>query len=134
LSVLSLHGESKKQHTEGDCALFNTYSSSALPRAERFRPRVVRKSSPIGIANSAMPSRLLAMHSCSMLCFRLCHRLIAGGYATSAQRAHFGTAFEASKAPAFRTVACGERFGSTWGPPWTVFGTSVERRLNWQNR
>src|SRR5262249_58491597 len=82
LSVLSLHGESKKQHTEGDCALFNTYSSSALPRAERLRPRIVCKSSPIGIANSAMPSRLLAMHSCSMLCFRLCHRLIAGGYHT----------------------------------------------------
>ena len=95
-------------------------SDHVSPRAER----IVRKSSPIGIANSAMPSRLLAMHSCSMLCFRLCHRLIAGGYATLAQRAHFGTAFGASKAPAFRTVACGERFGSTWGPPWTVFGIS----------
>ena len=55
---------------------------SVLPRAERFRPRIVRKSSPIGIANSAMPSGLLAMHSCSMLCFRLCHRLIAGGHHT----------------------------------------------------
>jgi hypothetical protein len=74
--------EIKQQHTEGDCALFNTYSSSVLPRAERFRPGIVRKSSPIGIANSARPSRLLAMHSCSMLCFRLCHRLIAGGYHT----------------------------------------------------
>src|SRR6516165_6443079 len=33
-------------------------------------------------------------------------------------------AFEAPKAPTFRTVACGERVGSTTGPPWTVFGTS----------
>src|SRR5262249_25176709 len=69
------------------------------PRAER----IVRKSSPIGIANSAMPSRLLAMHSCSMLCFRLCHRLIAGGYHTSllaatlAQRAYFGRLLEPQK-------------------------------------
>src|SRR5262249_39687847 len=60
---------------EGDPALFNTYSGFVLPRAER----IVRKSSPIGIANSAMPSRLLAMHFCSTLCFRLCHPLIAAG-------------------------------------------------------
>jgi hypothetical protein len=54
-------------------------SRSVLPRAERFRPNIVRKSSPIRIANSAMPSRLLAMHFCLMLYFRLCHLLILGG-------------------------------------------------------
>ena len=57
-------------------------SGSVSPGAERFRPNIVRKSSPIGIANSAMPSRLLAMHFCLMLCFRLCHLLIAAGYHT----------------------------------------------------
>src|SRR5262249_24604098 len=36
----------------------------------------------------------------------------------------FWTAFGASKAPAFRTVACGEGVGSTTGPSWTVFGTA----------
>ena len=36
----------------------------------------------------------------------------------------FWMAFGASKAPAFRTVVCGERVGSTWGPPWTVFASS----------
>jgi hypothetical protein len=119
LRWLTLHEEVKQQHAEGDPALFNTCSSSGLPRAER----IVRKSSPIGIANSAMPSRLLAMHFCSRLCFRLCHRRVAAGDHTGPRR-WLNCAFGTSMVPAFRTVACGDGVGLTWGPPWTVFGSS----------
>jgi hypothetical protein len=126
LRGLTLHGEIRQQRTEGDPALFNAYSSSELPRAEG----IMSKSSPMGIANSAMPSRLLAMHFCSRLCFRLCHRLIAAGDHTGRcwpRRWLNGPVlgrFWDLKGISVPTVACGEGVGSTTGPCWTVFGTS----------
>jgi hypothetical protein len=74
------HCCSSSECASGEARVAPRISTSGLPRPERFRRKIVRKSWPIWLANSAMLSRLLAMHFCLMHCFRLCHRLIMAGY------------------------------------------------------